>query len=88
MKTENKDNLIKIIVFLLGVTLLFAWWYDPYNNFQADSERFAVGSLVHGACEGSLTEYGLVDALETSMPNILVIPQRTETIVLHLWAEC
>lgn len=73
MKTENKDNLIKIIVFLLGVTLLFAWWYDPYNNFQADSERFAVGSLVHGAREGSLTEYGLVDALETSMPNILVI---------------
>ncbi len=73
MKTANKDTLIKIIVFLLGAALMFAWWYDPYNDFQADSERFAVGSLVHGAREDGFTEYGLVDALETTTYNKLVI---------------
>ncbi len=76
MKIERKDKLFRIIVFLLGAALLFAWWFDPYNDFQADSERFAIGSLVHGAREGGFTDYGLVDSLETTTGKLVIVVMR------------
>ena len=76
MKINRKDKLFKIIVFLLGAALLFAWWFDPYNDFQADSERFAIGSLVHGAREGGFTDYGLVDSIETTTGKLVIVVMR------------
>lgn len=73
MKIDRKDKLFKIIVFLLGAVMLFFTGFAQIDSgFQNDSENLVIGSMVYGARESGLSDFGLTTATEKTADGYIL----------------